>query len=645
MKASFMTNEVLGSQAVEIVAMVLSFWALGLLLYQGSVLFWNGRRNSPPALLAGLSLILAAVFFILHILGLSSFQDGNSEKILALLPAALYLAVLLSFLFLINVLVSERKRRGQAVSLTRSGMFSVLLCSISLMVFFLVEVWIPEQGVLVSLLQRRLNPGLLLLGTSAAIPAISATLVLNGQSGSTDRSGRVLLKRGAYSLMLLVFIAVLAWFLGRENAAIALGLDVLAQLSILWAIIWVSQASVRYEVFSGSMPRLGMLRYFRKNVAFLLCISLVAGFLYQWLDEIYWAIILVSSLGTQAGYLEYRMMKDREKILTRMQSSVTANLYGQLFRNESDAAEEVLGNLCREFDLNSGKITPAGTHASILGKGLEVQREPAGKDSPWQHTIIPLGPDGKHGSLHLKGPGLTREEAAFTRSIGERLLDAMALIQFSRTLMDLQKDYLHSRKLTETMSRRVLHDEVLPEIHSLILEESVDRATTERLTNLHKSIAGLLKEMPGYDNTLLKKGLLGGIREIMGRPGYATGELAVTVEPDLNPSEKETVFYALREILHNAASHSDTPVIVSSRVSNNRLDWQIGPAPAMERDSHAFEKQGALPELETNTIKDPDISGSGSGQGLAIHSTLLLLCDGGLEVLEWPGFSVRVFIR
>ena len=636
-------------------ALLLSLWTVSVLFYQGAVLFWNGRRSSHPALLAGLSLMSAALFFVMHTLGLVWFHSGQLQKILFWLPRTLYLAALLSLLFLINIAVSERNRFGEPAA-SKSTWIFVSLTAIAYLAFIAVDLLFPEHSLERSLKQGQINTGLFLLGLACALPVISAILLLHLRVGGGDSAGRRLLKIGAYSLTFLVLITVSAWFTDWSGASRILGMDILAQLTILVAVIAVSQASIRYEVFSGHMPRLGMLRYFRKNVLILLLASLLCIGVLSFYDGIVWALVVVGGLGFQSGYLEYRMMKDRERLMARMQAG-TEDLYQRLLQEEKDPADSVLKHLCTELGLNGARIVAGGTYASILGNNAVRFVEYAESGAGQKLQRIALGRKIPQGELHLFGTGLTREETEFARSTGERLLDAMALFQFSRILIDLQRDYLKSRKLTETMARRVLHDEILPEIHSLILERNSGDELIQRLTSLHRTIAGLLKEMPGYDNTLLKKGLLEGIRQTLGSKGYARGEIQVLSEPDLEAPEKETVFYAVREILHNALVHSDSGIRISELAGPHRLNWLIEPlnwkdstSPGNDAPTGPADNDEPPDKRPTKSEGSPvvDKSGeqvSGSGQGLVIHSALLMLCGGGLDLLQqWPEFRIRIFL-
>ena len=166
-------------------ASLFSLWIVGILFYQGSVLFWNGRRSSYPALLAGLSLIVAGTFFVLHTLGLVWFRYSQLNEIRLWLPGALYLAALLSLMFLVNVAVSER-RRPHGPSRRAPVIFSIV-SAIVYLAFLLFDLLIPHQSVIRSLVSGEINLGLFFLGLACALPAGFAGLWLRRHGPSSQR--------------------------------------------------------------------------------------------------------------------------------------------------------------------------------------------------------------------------------------------------------------------------------------------------------------------------------------------------------------------------------------------------------------------------------------------------------------------------
>ncbi|MCB1139466.1 MAG: hypothetical protein KDK23_11950 [Leptospiraceae bacterium] len=685
--------------------LLLSLCNMGLLLYQGIFLLWSGKRQSSRAVVAGISLIVAAAFFVIHAIGLAELAGQNRPAMLALVNLALYFSIAIAYLFLINVMLSERPSAtpdlaGSGTVTARpeiSAPAAVILACVPALIFIYLDIFSGGETALTGLLTGSLNASVFWLGMASGTPVALACLFLIRRRASSGLKGRSLLRGAAFSLLLLLLILIGGFLLrmhgvGADLAGILI-LDLLSQACILSGIVFSSQASVLYEVFSGNMPRLGMHRYYWKNVRTIVVLSLFVVTLSAlvnpspW-DSGFWFLLPVMFLSIQSGYLEYRLMRDRERMLARMQPFDSGGLLRLFAEGEQDIHERasaLLLRICQEFGLREARIRPLGSFASLLGaktissataissangpkasatpeatstasgerpavadselatQGPGKAKSPGyGQKQQSEPEIVShfslLGGEGQQGEMEVLGQRLTREEREFIRVAGERLLDSMAILRFSSILMDLQKQYMHSRKLGETMARRVLHDEVLPDIHGLILEKlsrnaqlSVEKEV-ETLKALHHRVAGLLQDMPGYDNSLGSGGLLAALQRIGNSYGLQIDLQAP--EPSLSDSEREMVFYALREVLRNATRYANGSVQILPQSSTNRMDWLIVQdgdviAPGMAR-------AGAM-ELEEQ---------SGAGQGLSIHSALLLLSGGGLEVLSGQkDFRLRIFMK
>ena len=60
----------------------------------------------------------------------------------------------------------------------------------------------------------------------------------------------------------------------------------------------------------------------------------------------------------------------------------------------------------------------------------------------------------------------TQEEIEVARITGERLVDTRASAELARRLMTLQRQRLVESRIIDRQTRRVLHDEVLPSLHT-----------------------------------------------------------------------------------------------------------------------------------------------------------------------------------
>ena len=89
------------------------------------------------------------------------------------------------------------------------------------------------------------------------------------------------------------------------------------------------------------------------------------------------------------------------------------------------------------------------------------------------------------------------EEIAIARAAGERLLDLLAAAALARRLLDLTRTQWAESQVADRQLRRVLHDEVLPDLHAalILLGQRDGAATTEAgqlLAAAHRQAACLL---------------------------------------------------------------------------------------------------------------------------------------------------------
>jgi signal transduction histidine kinase len=251
-----------------------------------------------------------------------------------------------------------------------------------------------------------------------------------------------------------------------------------------------------------------------------------------------------------------------------------------------------------------------------------------------QHRMwaVPLwNVSGLAGALYLgarqDGSLYTQEEIDIARITGERLLDTMASAEVTRRLMLLQRQQMAEGQVLDRRTRRVLHDEVLPQIHATMLSMSVnqgDRSTAlTTLSAVHQQIAALLRDVPIAETpTLAEWGLVSGIRRIAyGEFGEAFDEIEWQVNPrademihDLAPTSAEVIFYAAREAIRNAAQHGrliDQPLTL-----NVNIDVQDGFQITICDDGVGMAEA------------DPDPQ----GHGLELHRTLMAVIGGKLEI-------------
>ena len=92
--------------------------------------------------------------------------------------------------------------------------------------------------------------------------------------------------------------------------------------------------------------------------------------------------------------------------------------------------------------------------------------------------VLLLGPKRDNGLY-------TQEEIEIARASGERLIDTQAGAEIARRLVALQRQRLAENQLLDRQTRRALHDEVLPQLHTALLTLSSEQR--EQLENLERA--------------------------------------------------------------------------------------------------------------------------------------------------------------
>ncbi|MEW5867765.1 MAG: ATP-binding protein [Chloroflexota bacterium] len=475
-------------------------------------------------------------------------------------------------------------------------------------------------------------------------------------------------------------------YLGWDIAAA----DLLISLIIAGSVVLSGQAMVSYEVFTGkALPRRGLLRYWHRAVILALGYSgTVSLALILEVHPIYSVLLSTGLLALFYALLSWRSYVERELFIERLRPFVASQQLferllasGQPSEQQSGADSAALTTrqpfhaLCEDvLGARLAYLIPSGSLSPLFGPPLAF---PGGEPPPLaqvpdivaqchpQTLTVPLdaavcggatwavplwNERGLCGLLLLgekKDGGLyTQEEIEIARSAGERLMDMQAGAEMARRLMGLQRQRLAESQVLDRRTRRVLHDDILPRLHAAMLSlSSADPAgelaeTVNLMGEVHRQIANLLRELPAATTPeVARLGLAGALRQVVeGELNGAFDQVTWEVAPEaehkadhLPHLAAEVLFYAAREAIRNAARHarpvpSDGPLHLRIAVS-----WQEGLEVRIEDNGIGMEQSAA--------------SQGGSGQGLALHSTLLAVVGGSLSVESISGASTCICLN
>ena len=355
---------------------------------------------------------------------------------------------------------------------------------------------------------------------------------------------------------------------------------------IALATVMLGQALVAYEVFTGkSLPRRGLLRFWRNALALAGGYGLVAGAgLTLHLRPIYLVLLSTGLLSGFYALFSWRAYAERERYIGQLRpfvdepgavrapagtGAIDRGGSGQRRRPRNGRGGRIVPRAVpRRTRCAAGRAGGAGTLGRAGGRAAALRgRGPAGTGAQRAHPGGHCRPNparsrgpavggatgtrpnraARSGRCHCvagrpqpgelrgllvlgeKTSGLyTQEEIDIARAGGERLLDSLASAELARRLVALQRQRLAESQVLDRRTRRVLHDDVLPQLHAALLHlnaaESGSEPASEAahlLAGAHRQLSTLLRELPaGREPAVAGLGLLDALRRL------ASGEFA-----------------------------------------------------------------------------------------------------------------------
>ncbi len=650
--------EVLGPVSLGL-SLLLTF----LLLWLGVTTLLAARGRRAFARVAGTALLLASAFFLSHamIVGKGPTTSGSGMEFwwrLGWLPAV---SAPLSWYATVIRYAGMTSRQQ---SLHRRLWWVFLSIGLAIVVLLVTDNPFAQYRSLLfsspSAAAGRTAPLVwLYLGLNVAGFSFPVLALLSGRRESVSliraQARPWLIGTGIALLGASVLVAVTAvWAVGRalpllrqqaDVVAPLLRADILTLALIAAATVLLGRAVVAYEVFTERpLPRQGFFRRWRSVVLTAAgCSVLVTGLLALDVRPLY-SLVAISLLGIGAYALfTWQTYRAHEVFLSRLLPFVTSlDLAERLLRAEptagfGDQAQALLRALCEDA---------LGTEAADLllpgdpPRRVSYRRRSSG-DAPGPIEAAGLrlalaGNQGTGGELVLgrkpDGREFVTEEVELARACGERLLDALAGEQIAQLLMALLRARLGELQVISTRHKRVLHDEVLPDIHAALLTlqsevEAGNPASVRALIHAHRTISELLHAGPRSIATELQsRGFVGALREAV-QAEFADAFESVTweVEPEVDRRLKgaeghvaeEVAYFATLETVRNAGRHA----------AGGRGDRRV-------RLRIAARWDGGL-EL---TVSDDGVglhspaARFGAGEGLLLHSTMMAVVGGALSV-------------
>ena len=444
-------------------------------------------------------------------------------------------------------------------------------------------------------------------------------------------------------------------------------LDLVISALIALATLLLGQAIVAYEVFTGRiLPRRGLARYWRNALLLAGGYSLmVGGSLAVGYKPVYIVLLATVIITVFYALLGRRSYTARDSFLEVLRPFVTSQgLYDRLTAESSspwktDAADP-FRTLCSDIlGCDRALLAATGPMAPLWGPPLAYPEDfstvlPLPEDTGPAHpsATIPLDPGrsdrlrwglalwsrrGPIGILLLgdkrDGSLYTQEDFEIAQAACERFIDTQTSAELTRRLIAIQRERLVGSRLLDRRTRRVLHDEILPSLHASLLALSAgggklesDRALSD-LAGVHRTISQLLLDTPSAPpSEELSGGVVESLRRVLAdEMPESFDDVRWTIDPRseaaahaLPPMYQEVLYHAAREAIRNAAKYG------RGEDPSRKLHLSVALA-GTETLELAIEDDGigsrTLPRMENAT-----------GQGLALHSTMMAVIGGQLTV-------------
>ncbi|HEY7347749.1 MAG TPA: ATP-binding protein [Ktedonobacterales bacterium] len=471
-------------------------------------------------------------------------------------------------------------------------------------------------------------------------------------------------------------------FTAPATQQLLMAFDILISTLIAAAVILAGQGMVAYEIFTGKvLPRGGLARHWRNSLILAAGYgAAVAGSLVLAINPMYPLVLATLIMTAFYGLLSWRSYAEHERGMERLRPFVASQrLYEHLLKPtispEVDVAtpfkalcEGVLGTQVA-YLAAVGPLAPSGgvilTYPANTSLALRTLASITTRFHAPQDICIPLDPNQYGGAVwaaplwsergligvlllgnRRDGRLYTQEEMEIARATGERLIDTQASAEMSRRLMALQRERLAESQILDQRTRRVLHDDVLAHLHTAMLRLSSPQAgapeTTAEVVKLlgetHHQIANLLRAMPiTTTREVARLGLIGALRQVIDTElAAAFDSVTWQIDPQaahnlqyISALAAEVLFSAAREAIRNAARYGRNGE--HSRALHLKLSVALADGLQI-----MIEDDGV--GLDT---ADPLVNSS--GQGLALHSTMMTIIGGTLTAESGPaGLSTRV---
>jgi signal transduction histidine kinase len=677
----------IGAQAVSLFNTVLLLW-LGL------TVLLTGDRRKPATIAGGVGLLLGALFFMGHTLLIAHTVDFFGGGVNIVWRVMWFVAVTAPYFWGLAIFYySGDPAAGRWVRrILTAAMFFIVL---SLFLVF------PLPSFMEFLLAPALTPVIawlyvpyLFLCFVLPLMALRRPVTRNILWRDPFRRARPWLIAAAmmltlavvafaYTTYIIVPSAIPVYTISENELREIYFADEVVAGFIGLAIIFLGRAVLSNSVLTERLQSgSGLFARWRNVVGVAIVGSLFVALLYNLNIRPIYSVLLTVILAVMAYALfNWRQYVEHEEFMRRLNPFVTSlHLHERLLTSDAgneQESRELFTALCRDALRTE--------HACLLFDGSiggphERQRidyrwpleQEALLQTSLSNSIAWVHLDGDHWAYPLAdsrgaigrlilGPKLDGneynvQELQVAATCAERILDALAGEQLARVAVSLLQQRIAQVQVMSAQHKRILHDEVLPQIHLALLkvealrsvgrdsvpptagDQPLDEATAA-LTQAHRRISALVREMSNAVPTRLEsEGLASAVqsalehdfRDSFDRITWQAEPAAIEQAKRLPLFVSEVIFYAAQEALRNAAKHG--------RGDDARRPLYL--------DVALHSRSGLELIIEDDGMGRPiDQASEEPGSGLRFHSTMLAVIGGTLSVEDRSGGGTQVVIQ
>src|SRR6266568_284309 len=462
-------------------------------------------------------------------------------------------------------------------------------------------------------------------------------------------------------------------------------LDLAATLAVALVILLIGYSVVRHGILiERSLARRGFFEQWRGIVIVATAVAIFIAILVTFTHSNLGGLLLITSLAAVTYALfTWSSHTAHDRYIALLGPFVRSTSLSHWLNTDLQKTEQDLGNLffhlChdvlavqfayltvaagtlkRNFSYRWPNETVLGSKLVALNKRADIDAEAPKRiqitlhGQPMICWVLPIFDErGLVAALYLgpreDGGAFTEEDMDLAQACGQRILDTLGDHEAMQAVAGLLRRRTVDVKLLGAQQRRVLHDEILPQMHLALLRLETLRSHSDQaaldeavgmISDAHRRLAAMMRATsPGVPHRLERDGMMPAIRAMLEQDFQnafdevewrVSDETAARIDEVVPPAIAELIFAAVQEALRNAARHA-RGADVHRRL---RLTFKASCCPHLE----------VIVADDGVGITSVNSSTTGTGGGLLTHGALLAIAGGSLTVKSAPGEGVTVRI-